>query len=200
MIISISTWWVALTVFEQVYWVVAIPSSLIFIMMLILTFVGGDLDDHPDVDTSHDADHGGDHDGGFHVFTVKNIVAFFAVFAWTGLACIDAGMRTMITLFISLFAGTTMMLLLATIFYLMTKLTESGTLDMRNAISGTGDVYLSIPAAKSGLGKIQIKVQGALRTLDAMTDEPEIIKTGSLVEVVDVINENILVVRKSMNV
>ena len=197
MTLSISSWWAALTIFEQVYWAVAIPSSLIFLTMLILTFVGSDLDDHQDFDISHDTDHGGDHEGGFHVFTIKNIVAFFAVFAWTGIVSIDAGMGMMITLFISLFAGTAMMLLLATIFYLMTKLTESGTLDMRNAISGTGDVYLSIPAAKSGLGKVQIQVQGALRTLDAMTDESEIIITGSLVEVVDVVNENILVVRKS---
>jgi hypothetical protein len=42
------------------------------------------------------------------------------------------------------------------------------------------------------MGKVQIKVQGALRTLNAMTEDTEIIKTGSLIEVTDIIGENIL--------
>jgi hypothetical protein len=79
----------------------------------------------------------------------------------------------------------------------MSKLNDSGTLVMQNAIGAVGDVYISIPAQKKGLGKVQGKVQGALRTLEAMTEETDDIKTGSLIEVMDVINDQILLVKKS---
>jgi hypothetical protein len=46
------------------------------------------------------------------------------------------------------------------------------------------------------MGKIQIKVQG-FRTLDAITDEKEDIKTGAVVEVVEVINDQVLLVKHS---
>jgi hypothetical protein len=86
---------------------------------------------------------------------------------------------------------------MAAIFYLMSKLSYSGTLQMENAIGKTGNVYLPIPARRAGVGKVQIKVQGAVRTLDAMTEELEDIKSGSIVEVLEIINQNILIVRQS---
>ena len=89
------------------------------------------------------------------------------------------------------------MVVMAAIHYFMSKLADSGTLEMKNAIGKTGEVYLTIPARKTGSGKLQVKVQSSVRTLDAMTDELEDIKTGSIVEVVDLIGENILMVRRS---
>jgi hypothetical protein len=64
---------------------------------------------------------------------------------------------------------------------------------INSAIGHTGTVYLRIPAAKSGVGKIQINVSG-LKTLDAVTNHTEDIKSGSLIKVVDVNEGNILVV------
>ena len=78
----------------------------------------------------------------------------------------------------------------------MGKLTDSGTLNLQNAIGKVGSVYLTIPAKRDGLGKVQVKVQG-LRTLDAMTDYEEEIKTGSVIEVVEILNNEILVVKLS---
>jgi hypothetical protein len=46
------------------------------------------------------------------------------------------------------------------------------------------------------MGKVQIKVQG-LQTLDALTDNEEDIKTGGVVDVVEVINDEILLVKLS---
>jgi hypothetical protein len=51
-----------------------------------------------------------------------------------------------------------------------------------------------IQAARGGLGKVQVKVSGALRTLDAMTDDAADIPTGKLVKVSKVIGDNILLV------
>ena len=78
----------------------------------------------------------------------------------------------------------------------MHKLAESGTLKIKNAIGVIGEVYLPIGAERSKMGKVQIKVQGSLRELEAITDEPEELKTGSMVKVTEIVSAEILLVEK----
>lgn len=192
MFTDLSTWWANLSSLEQVYWGIAIPFSLLFIVQMLLTFFGGDAD--TDMDDHIDFDGDGDLDvGGFHIFTVKNLIGFFTIFAWSGLASISSQFTMLITIIISIASGTIMMLIMATLFYLMTKMTHSGTLDMKNAIGTVGDVYLTIPEKRQGVGKVQIKVQGSIRTLDAMTNDSEKLPTGTVVEVIDIVNDIVIV-------
>ena len=88
---------------------------------------------------------------------------------------------------------------MGTLFYFMSKLAESGTLKMKNAIGKLGEVYLVIPAKRGGMGKVQLSVQGSVRTLDAITDDVEKIPTSSIIEVLDVIDDQILLVKKQGN-
>ncbi len=187
-------WWEALSTLAKIYWIVAFPATLLFLIQLVMTFIGGD-GDHDYDDFDHDGDFDADH-GGFHIFTFKNLIAFFTLFAWSGLACIEGGFSLAIVIVVSVVCGTVMMIIMASLFYYISRFSHSGTLNMKNAIGNSGDVYLSIPAKKAGMGKVQIKVQGALRTLNAMTEETEIIKPGSLIEVTDIIGENILLVKR----
>ena len=96
---------------------------------------------------------------------------------------------------VSTLAGLLMMLIMASMVYYMGKLTEDSSLNLSNAIGKIGSVYLRIPPGRSGMGKVQINVQG-FQTLDAITDGEEEIKTGAVVEVVDVINNEVLLVKK----
>ncbi len=187
--------WDSMVLLEKIYWCFAIPFSLLFVIQLILTFFGGDMDA---VEVDGDADFSIDHDTGmdFQFLSIKNMIAFFTIFGWSGIACIDSGMANWLTLLISTSCGVVMMVIMASIVYFMGKLTESGTLNLKNAIGQTGSVYLTIPAKRTGMGKVQIKVQG-LQTLDALTDSEEDIKTGGIVDVVDIINDEILLVRLS---
>ncbi|UTW64605.1 hypothetical protein KFE98_00280 [bacterium SCSIO 12741] len=195
MLLDLSTWWSGMGTFEQVYWIIALPSTLIFLILLVLTFVGGDLDDAG----GPDADVAGDDGVGFQFFSLKNVVGFFTLFAWSGLACIDADQSQLVTLVVSIISGFVMMTVMASIFYFMSKLTDSGTLDMRNAVNGIGEVYLPIKKQRGGFGKVQINVQGGLRTLQAMTDDGEDLPMGTVVQVQDIINDQILLVTKSSN-
>ncbi len=186
--------WDQITTFEKVYWVMALISSLIFMGMAVMTFIGGDADgDAGDADADVDADAG----IGFQFITVKNLTGFFAIFSWTGLACIDSGLGIGMTVVVSAIAGLCMMVLMAAIFYMMSKLAESGTLVMNNAIGKMGEVYLKIPANRGGFGKVQIKVQGSVRELDAITDEDTEIQSPTIVIVREVIDDGILVVDRS---
>jgi len=192
---SILPVWSELGIFEQIFWVIAIPSTVIFLALLGMTIFGGDVSDS-DVDTNIDT-HIADGDSiPFQFLSLKNIVAFFAVFSWSGIGFINAGLAAWLVILLALICGFLMMLLMATLFYLMSKLAENGTLKMKNAVGKLGEVYLVIPAGRSGMGKVQLNVQGSLRTLDAITDDLEKIPTSSIIQVLDVIDDQILLVKK----
>jgi membrane protein implicated in regulation of membrane protease activity len=191
--LTISIWWTAMSLPLKIYWVVAIPFTLLFLFQLILTFTGGDFsesDASGDSDAAIDADTGID----FQFLTLKNLIAFFTIFGWTGVACLSSGMGVALTVIISLIAGLIMMAIMASLFWFMGRLTDDGTMRMKNAIGKTGTVYLPIPGNRSGTGQIQIKVQG-LQTLDAMTDNSTGFKTGQVVQVIEVLNGDILLVK-----
>lgn len=187
--------WSELGIFEQIFWLIAIPSTVIFLVLLGMTIFGGDVSDS-DVDTNIDA-HIADGDSiPFQFLSLKNIVAFFAVFGWSGIGFINAGMAAWLVIILAAICGLLMMLAMAALFYFMSKLAENGTLKMKNAVGKLGEVYLVIPANRGGMGKVQLNVQGSLRTLDALTDENSAIPTNSIIEVLDVIDEQILLVKK----
>lgn len=195
MLLTISESWQSLMLIEKIYWCIAVPFSLLFIIQIFLTFFGGDvdtLDADGDADVSVDGDTGID----FQFLTLKNLIAFFTIFGWAGLACLGGNLGIGVTVFISTFSGLLMMTIMASIIYFMSKLTDNGTLNLTKATGKTGRVYLTIPANRAGLGKVQINVQG-LQTLDAMTDSIEEIKTGSIIEVIEILNNEILIVKLS---
>lgn len=178
---------------EQTYWIIALIGSVIFLIIFLLTFIGGgDTDMEADA-TDFEADDGG---VGFQFFTFKNVVAFFTIFGWSGISCIDNELSTTTTIIISTIAGLLMMTITSMLFYWMHKLAESGTLKIKNAIGAIGEVYLPIGAERSSIGKVQIKVQGSLRELEAITDEPEDLTTGTMVKVSEIVSAEILLVEK----
>jgi hypothetical protein len=183
-------WFSDLTTFEQFYWVVAGISSVIFIFVLISTFMGADADDLGDVDVEVDADIG----AGFQFFTLKNTIAFFTIFGWSGIASIGDGSSKTTVVIISLVCGLIMMTLMASLFYYISKLVSSGTLKMENALNAIGEVYLTVGANRSSIGKIQIKVQSSLRELEALTDHDTDLTQGMVIKVVEVTSNGILII------
>lgn len=188
-------WFAELGTFEKVYWVTALISSLLFIILMVMTLMGGEVDDLGDVDADIDGDSG----IGFQFLSFKNLMGFFTIFGWSGIACIDAGYSTGVTLAVSIGCGLLMMTVMAALFYYLSKLTSNGTLKLKNALHNIGEVYLTIGANRSSMGKVQIKVQGGLRELDALTDENEELKQGDVITVTQVTDNGILIVNKHTN-
>ena len=176
-------WFSNLEFLSKVYWLVAIIGSLIFSVVMILAFVGGDADD---IDADVEA--------GFQFISFKNLVGFFTIFGWSGIACIDSGLSTPLTIIISIISGLLMMVIMAALFFFISKLSDSGTLNYKNALDAVGEVYLTIGADRSKMGKVSISVQGTLRELDALTDSLSELKTGTIIKVVDITSNGILIV------
>ena len=71
----------------------------------------------------------------------------------------DAGYSKSTTIIVSIVCGLIMMTLMAILFHYMKKLNDSGTLKMENALNSIGEVYLTVGASRSSIGKVQIKNQ-----------------------------------------
>ena len=186
-------WWAGLETLEQIYWGIAIPFTVFFLIQVVLTFFGGDVPEDGSADFDVETDGG----IGFQFFTLKNLVAFFTIFAWSGIASLDSGLSNFISIIISFASGLVMMLIMGGVFYFLGKATESGTLQMKNAVGAVGEVYMDLGKKRGNIGKVQIQVQGTFRTLEAITDDSEDLKQGSVVSVSGIANNNILIVTKS---
>ncbi|MBW8331945.1 MAG: hypothetical protein K0M40_07985 [Prolixibacteraceae bacterium] len=195
MFLSIFPVWSELDLMTQIYWVITAPATLIFILLVILTIFGSDMDSG--VHTGFDSSIADGDSIPFQFLSVKSIVGFFVMFGWSGLGLLSAGVASWLAILLSVICGLLMMLAMASLFYFMSKLTENGTLNMKNAIGKLGEVYLTIPANRKGMGKVQLTVQGSIQTLDAISDDPEAITTSSLIEVLDVIDQQILLVKRN---
>lgn len=189
--LSISTWWQSLQGFDRIFWFIALLFSVLFVLQTIFSFAAGDGDEaFGDADAATDADHG----IGYGFLTIKNFIAFFTIFGWTGVALLNSNLGKFGVVAIAVLAGFSVIALMVFLMRSMSKLKESGTLKMENALGKTATVYLFIPANRKGMGKITINLQGTQRELSAVTDDDVDIATGSFVKVKEVLGENILAV------
>lgn len=211
-------WWNSLGTAAQVFYCVAIPSTLVLLIQTVLMFIGfgsdsdgfgdTDIDDLPDDILETDMNDGvfgedsisDTHDffglEGLRIFTLRGIVAFFVVFGWVGVVMDASGAKLWATLPIAIASGFAMMLLLAYLLRAVIRLRSDGNEDNRNALGTAGKVHLSIPPSRTGEGKVHIMLQGSYVERNAVTDEPEAIPTGSEIVVIGLSGQTDLVVRK----
>ncbi len=192
-------WWNELSVMHQIFYMLAIPSTVILIIQTVLLMFGfgdaheADGDISADVETDIDvpADQGAEHGEGLRILTVRGIVAFLAASGWVGVAALDMGAGTITASLLSIVAGLGALVIVAAIFRASMKLQQSGNLDLQNAVGVTGEVYVRIPAG--GRGKVTLIVQGRFMELDAVCNEREL-KTGEQIKVEAVTQSNTLIV------
>jgi len=149
-----------------------------------------------------DADFDGDGDvnmtgeTGFTLFSVRNLIAFFTFFGWSGLWMLSIGMNPILTAIISILIGVIFAVISMSLFFLISKLQRNGSMNLTHAIGTIGDVYIPIPPRRQSYGKIMIVIQGALREVEAVTDEQTELITGSQVMVISVASDSKLLVKK----
>lgn len=210
-----SSWWNSLSLVSQIFALIAIPTTGVLLIQTVLMLIGIGMDSDADVD-GLDIDGDGDvdvSDGVFghddldgdidpmgldslRIFTVRGIIAFLVVFGWTGYMLDGAGLSLWTVLPIAAIAGIVMMYVLALLMRGVMKLRGDGNLDNRNAIGTSGKVYLTVPAGRSGEGKVNVLLQGSYVEREAVTDESEPIPTGTEIVVVGLSGQTALVVKR----
>lgn len=186
--LTVSDWWMAMDRPEQIFWIIAVVFTVLMLIQFILSLTGVDFD----------GDAGGhtpslDHDHDFSVFSVRSIIAFFAFLGWTGVLMLGAGISLWLALLLGLLMGGIAMFLVAYLIFWFSKLGQEDNISAQEALFQSGDVYLLIPAGRSGKGRVTVKTRTTLREWDAVTDGPAI-PTGAKVLVTDVLEENTLLV------
>lgn len=175
-------WWATLNEPLRWFYAIAISTSALMVLQLILMLFGMDGDDFDAVE------------GEVHVLSVRTVTAFFAGFGWTGVAALQGGASLPRALVYAAGVGLLFMggvLLLMRVLYGMR---HSGTLDYRNAIGEIGNVYLRVPPAMSRPGQVEVTVQGRLRVVQAFTESETEIPNQARVRVTGVMDRNTLIV------
>ena len=167
---------------SRVYWYIAIGASLFFVIQTILTFIGS----ASDMDV-HDGSDG--FDSISQLFSLRNLVSFLLGFGWTGVALYNSIESQWLLLFIAVLVGLLFVAIFFFVIKTLLKLSEDNSFRIEDTLDKTGDVYMQIPANKSGKGKILISVKGSTHELSAITEDSEPIKVGKFVKVVKVENK-----------
>lgn len=171
----------------KIFWYMAIPSSIIFLIMTVLTFIGMDSTDGLEADFEGDTESSG---GAFQLFTLRNLISFLTVFSWTGIVCLKNEMSLTISITLGLILGFLMVVILSSMFYFISRLQVDYSPDIKNTIGKQAIVYLRIP--KNGIGQISVSFGGTSRIVKATAKENDC-PTGSRV-VVTSIESDVLVV------
>jgi len=202
-----SIWWNNLGLIGQIMACAAIPMTVVMILQFILMIIGVGFgnDSDGDVDSTVGSSQAGTNPGAeaypgvetypqeagscgntsiFRIFTIRGIVAFFAIGGWAGLAALAGGLHPFWAIQISLFLGVCAMLLAAIVIRLALRMQASGNLYIGNAISQTAEVYIKIPPSRSEKGKVTMLLQERFVELDAVTDSEEALLPGTKVGVV----------------
>ncbi|MBQ4184656.1 MAG: NfeD family protein [Bacteroidales bacterium] len=193
-----ASWWAGLDTAMKILWGITFAASLIFIVQTIMTFIGADADADfsADVDTSADGSDLSNIDGGSNLYTFRNFVNFFLGFGWTSVLLYDSVRPRILLFIIAVIVGVALVAAVMWLFKWLAGMQQSGTIDIyKSAVGCNGSVYLTIPASRSGEGKVQISINGAVREYNAMTDGDSI-KNGTTIKVVEVIDNHTLLVEE----
>jgi hypothetical protein len=185
----VSEWYETLSGIEQFLFLTGVFSTLIFAIQFCLTLFGlGD-------DADADSDDGGVDDAASlgDIFTIRNGVSFLMGFSWGGLMIYSWGLTHPIFVAVGGFAIGTVLVAINMILLLgMSKLKHDGSIKLENAINTDATVTLSIPAHRSGVGKVLVPIQGRLKEYHAVTDG-EALTRNSAVTVLDLAGSRLVV-------
>ena len=189
--------WNGLTLFQQITLCIAVPSSLIMVLQLVLLLFG--LGSSGDGDMSADVDLNGDgipddvsnvdtgmsfiQIGGLKLFSLRGILAFLAIGSWTALL-LSTSKGALFSGIIGAAVGLLADVLYALLMHGVGKLQQDGTMKLSNAVGLSAEVYIPIPPKLSGKGKVNLVLQGRLTELEAMSNSEEFVKTGTRVVVI----------------
>ena len=164
-----------------VYGICALVGGCLFLVVMVLMFIGIEFD----LD--------GLADGSGHV-SLHGISGFFTLFGIVGLYLNSQGYGALVSSAGGIGAGGMMFLIVGRIIMSMRKLESSGNINVDQAVGAKGSVYAEILPGQSGA--VTIFIDERERRYEAVTNEPAGLKTGDLIEVKEVISGSLLKVTK----
>ena len=185
-------WFTQLDSSMQVFWASAIIGSAVFLVQALLTLIGMDSDLNMDTDIDLGDGDTMDLGGGLSLFSIRNLVNFFVGFGWGGVCFSSVISNKVLLCIVAVLVGAVFVWLYFVIRKQTRKLESNGAFNINLCKGKVADVYLRIPANGSGMGKIQISVNGSIHEIAAKTNGDEI-PSGSKVTVEEVVDNYVIV-------
>ena len=178
------------TTLELIFLSCAILGGAFFIVMMILMFVGDVLGGV--VDTAFDTDFTMDSDLSFEIFSLQGLAAAIMMFGCVGMYTIKSTETEVYAVIAGGLAAGISMYAVSKMMQGISRLQVDGTMQIKDAIGERGEVYSRIRPNEAG--KVQVVVDGTLRTLAAKGKNKDVlISTGTFIKVVDVIGSTLIV-------
>lgn len=184
----------SLETLQKFFWIVACCASLVFIIQTLMTFIGlgadtdidaGPMDSVDSVDSVED--------GGLHgVFSFRNLINFLLGYGWAGVLLYNSIDKSGLLHLVAICVGLLFVLAFVFMFRQVMKLSHDGSFHLDESVGLNADVYLRIPGARSGRGKVQVSVKGSVHEIDAVTDQTDEIPTGGHVRIVEVLGDDLV--------
>ena len=186
-------WWNELDLIQQIFALIALPSTVLIIIqtVLLLIGIGGESDTDVDVD---DVDGIDLPDDGLAIFSIRGILSMLCITGWVAVALLETTLPAGVSIAIAIVCGIVTLIGMAYLMRAVNRLQSSGNIDVGNCIGKIGEVYIPVPAAGAGSGKINLTVQEKFCEFTAITTSSDQLKTGSYVRVVAVNEAGVLVV------
>lgn len=190
--------WAALSAGMKIIWGVTLVASAIFLIQSIATFIGaGGSDIDTDIDFNGlDSDVPDAIAGGtdMNLYTFRNLINFLLGFGWSYIILQGTIQSTVLLVIVSVLIGLALVAAVMYLFKWLSGMQQTGNINIRQAAPGCkGKVYLTVPAARKGAGKVQITVNNAVREYAAITDGKEL-PTGTPIKVIEAIDADTLLV------
>lgn len=186
-------WWNELLLIQQIFALIALPSTLLIIIQTILMLIGIGGDSGADADV--DIDDGIEvPDDGLAIFSVRGVTSMLCITGWVAVALLETSLPQGVSIAIAIACGVATLIGMAYLMRAVYRLQSSGNIDIENCVGKIGEVYIPIPSTSNGSGKINLTVQEKFSEFTAITTSGEQLKTGAFVRVVAVSESGVLVV------
>ena len=162
----------------------AVLGALLLVAQVVIASFGAHADADVHAGGDHDVAHAVGH--GLDLFSARSLTAGLAFFGVAGAAAARAGWRPGVVLFCAASAGLVATIAVAWIMSQLLRLEEDGTVRVEGAVGAPATVYLAIPGARAGVGKVTLTLQGRTVEFAAITAGARL-PTGAPVVVVDVV-------------
>ncbi|MCB0569708.1 MAG: NfeD family protein [Phaeodactylibacter sp.] len=175
--------WIAQSLAEQALWLVAIVSTLLLGILLVLSLLSPDREAEEEPDKPR-----------LPIFNARFILVFFAAFGWVALILYHQGFGWSWLLAFSFAAGLAVAALgKAAALLLLRLIPRRSHGNEERLLLQTGKVLEPIPSHRNGFGKVQLDMRGTPYELEAITAGKEL-RPGDGIRVIGIIDERIILV------
>ncbi len=186
-------WWNELLLIQQIFALIALPSTLLIVIQTVLMLIGIGGDSGADADV--DIDDGIEvPDDGLAIFSVRGVTSMLCITGWVAVALLETSLPQGVSIAIAIACGVATLIGMAYLMRAVYRLQSSGNIDVENCVGKIGEVYIPIPSTGNGSGKVSLTVQEKFSEFTAITTSAEQLKTGAFVRVVAVSPSGVLVV------